>query len=106
MWPSAQSGAGANREGTVHLCIGTATWIGVSTSTFRNDPVKPFWGLNHIDPNKYIIAGEMETGGGALMWFRDALGAGGEAAGDAERPGPAMSCSALRRLESPPAQIS
>jgi xylulokinase len=69
----AQSGAGANREGAVHLCIGTATWIGVSTSTFRNDPVKPFWGLNHIDPDKYIIAGEMETGGGALMWFRDAL---------------------------------
>jgi xylulokinase len=69
----AQSGAGANQEGKVHLCIGTATWIGVSTSTFRNDSEKPFWGLNHIDPKKYIIAGEMETGGGALMWFRDAL---------------------------------
>jgi xylulokinase len=67
----AQSGAAANQEGKVHLCIGTATWVGVSTSTFRNDPVKPFWGLNHIDPKKYIIAGEMETGGGALMWFRD-----------------------------------
>jgi xylulokinase len=69
----AQSGAGANQEGKVHLCIGTATWIGISTSTFRNDPVKPLWGLNHIDPQKFIIAGEMETGGGALMWFRDAL---------------------------------
>jgi len=69
----AQSGAGANQEGKVHLCIGTATWIGVSTSTFRNDPHKPFWGLNHIDPHKYIIAGEIETGGGALMWFRDVL---------------------------------
>jgi hypothetical protein len=57
----AQSGAGANREGKVHLCIGTATWVGISTSTFRNDPQKPFWGLNHIDPQKYIIAGEMET---------------------------------------------
>jgi xylulokinase len=69
----AQSGAGTNQAGKVHLCIGTATWIGVSSETFRNDPKKPFWGLNHIDPNKYIIAGEMETGGGALMWFRDAL---------------------------------
>ena len=69
----AQTGSGSNREGKVHLCIGTATWIGVSTSTFRNDPLKPFWGLNHIDPHKFIIAGEMETGGGALMWFRDAL---------------------------------
>jgi xylulokinase len=69
----AQTGAGANKEGKVHLCIGTATWVGISTSTFRNDPVKPFWGLNHIDPQKFIIAGEMETGGGALMWFRDTL---------------------------------
>lgn len=69
----AQAGAGANQEGKVHLCIGTATWVGISTDTFRNDPDKPFWGLNHIDPNKYIISGEMETGGGALMWFRDVL---------------------------------
>ena len=69
----AQSGAGANQEGKAHLCIGTATWIGVSSAAFRNDPHKPLWGLNHIDPGKYIIAGEMETGGGALMWFRDTL---------------------------------
>jgi xylulokinase len=69
----AQAGAGANREGKVHICIGTATWVGISTATFRNNPEKPFWGLNHIDPRKYIIAGEMETGGGALMWFRDVL---------------------------------
>jgi len=70
---SAQSGAGANRTGKAHLCIGTATWVGVSASSFRNDPHKPFWGLSHIHPEKWVIAGEMETGGGALMWFRDAL---------------------------------
>ncbi|NMC12282.1 MAG: hypothetical protein GYA34_05300, partial [Chloroflexi bacterium] len=69
----AQSGAGANRTGKVHLCIGTATWVGISVDEFRNDPEKPFWGLSHIHPDKWIIAGEMETGGGALMWFRDAL---------------------------------
>ena len=70
---AAQSGAGANRTGKAHLCIGTATWVGISASTFRNDPVKPFWGLSHIHPQKWVIAGEMETGGGALMWFRDTL---------------------------------
>lgn len=69
----AQSGAAANMDGKAHLCIGTATWVGKSSSVFKNDPVKPFWGLCHIDPSKYIIAGEMETGGGALMWFRDVL---------------------------------
>jgi xylulokinase len=70
---AAQSGAGANRDGKAHLCIGTATWVGISASTFRNNPEKPFWGLSHIHPQKWVIAGEMETGGGALMWFRDAL---------------------------------
>jgi xylulokinase len=70
---AAQSGAGANRDGRAHLCIGTATWVGISTSTFKNDPDKPLWGLSHLNPGKYVIAAEMETGGGALMWFRDTL---------------------------------
>jgi len=69
----AQTGSGANAAGKAHLCIGTATWVGVSSSEFHNDPKKPFWALNHIDPDKWIIAGEMETGGGALMWFRETL---------------------------------
>jgi xylulokinase len=68
---AAQTGAGANRDGKAHLCIGTATWVGISASAFINDPEKPFWGLSHIHPQKWVIAGEMETGGGALMWFRD-----------------------------------
>jgi len=67
----AQTGSGANADGKAHLCIGTATWVGVSSNRFHNDPIKPFWALNHIDPNKWIIAGEMETGGGALMWFQE-----------------------------------
>jgi len=70
---TAQSGSGANTAGKAHLCVGTATWVGVSSDVFTNDPVKPFWGLSHIDPEKWIIAGEMETGGGALMWFKDTL---------------------------------
>ena len=78
----AQSGSGANREGKAHLCIGTATWVGVSSTTLRNDPDKPFWALNHIDPDKFVIAGEMETGGGALQWYRNLLG--GEEARQAE----------------------
>ena len=71
----AQSGSGANREGKAHLCIGTATWVGVSSATLRNDPDTPFWALNHIDPHKWVIAGEMESGGGALQWYRNLLGA-------------------------------
>ena len=69
----AQSGSGASAAGKAHLCIGTATWVGVSSKVLINDPARPFWALSHIDPDKWIIAGEMETGGGALMWFRDAF---------------------------------
>ena len=69
----AQVGSGATRAGKAHLCVGTATWVGFSSTLFKNDPERPFWALNHIDPGKWIIAGEMETGGGALMWFRDTL---------------------------------
>jgi len=70
---AAQSGAGANRAGKAHLCIGTATWVGISAAEFKNDPQKPLWGLSHMHPQKWVIAGEMETGGGALMWFRDSI---------------------------------
>ena len=70
---AAQVGAGASGDGKAQLCVGTATWVGFSSSVFKNDPQRLFWGLNHIAPDKWIIAGEMETGGGALMWFRDTL---------------------------------
>jgi len=69
----AQTGSGSNKDGKAHLCIGTATWIGISSNKLINNPEKPFWALNHISPNKWIIAGEMETGGGALMWFKNAF---------------------------------
>jgi xylulokinase len=69
----AQAGSGANADGDAHLCVGTATWVGLTSNRFENDIDKRFWALSHIDPNKWIIAGEMETGGGALMWFRDSF---------------------------------
>jgi xylulokinase len=70
---AAQCGSGANASGKAHLCLGTATWVGLSSRALRNRQQKPFWALKAIDPEKWIIAGEMETGGGALMWFRDAF---------------------------------
>lgn len=89
----AQSGSGANREGRAHLCIGTATWVGVSSATLRNDPGRPLWALSHIDPRKWLIAGEMETGGGALQWYRDLL------AGDEVREAEARGVSAYQVLD-------
>lgn len=68
---AAQVGSGASSQGKAHMSIGTAAWIGLSSDVFKNNPQNPFWILNHIDPDKWIIAGEMETGGGSLMWFKE-----------------------------------
>ncbi|NOY10457.1 MAG: hypothetical protein GXP33_16610, partial [Spirochaetes bacterium] len=87
---AAQTGSGAGGEGMAHLCLGTATWIGVSSGQLYNNREKPFWALQHADHNKYIIAGEMETGGGALMWLREKLlNRGGPAEIDANAKGTA-----------------
>ncbi len=69
----AQVGVGAVGAGKVNLCVSTATWVAVSSARFINDRERPFWILSHVDPKKWIVSGEMETGGGSLMWFRDSL---------------------------------
>jgi len=70
---AAQVGVGAVGAGKVNLCVSTATWVAISSDRFVNDREKPFWILSHVDPKKWIVSGEMETGGGSLMWFRDSL---------------------------------
>lgn len=69
----AQVGAGTARDGSANLYIGTGGWIGVASNTLANDPQLPFWALNHIKPDKWIIAADLDTAGGSLMWFRDQL---------------------------------
>jgi xylulokinase len=69
----AQVGAGAVSPGKVNIMTGTATLVAASVDRFVNDNKKPLWGLCHVDPETWIISGEMETGGGALMWYRDTL---------------------------------
>jgi len=71
---AAQVGSGAVGAGEAHLCLGTASWVGLSSSQFRNNQKNAFWALNHVVPDRWILAGEMETGGGSLMWFRDVCG--------------------------------
>jgi xylulokinase len=68
---AAQVGSGAIGAEEAHLCLGTASWVGLSSSRFIADQEKAFWALNHVMPDRWVIAGEMETGGGSLMWFRE-----------------------------------
>jgi xylulokinase len=66
-------GSGSVREGDSHVCIGTATWIGVTTKEVIIDPHKRYLTMCSGDPEKNILMGEMETGGAALRWLRDLL---------------------------------
>jgi len=70
----AQVGAGTVRDGYANLYIGTGGWVGVASDKLVNNPGQPFWALNHIVPEKWIIAADLDTAGGSLMWFRDQLG--------------------------------
>ncbi|MFX1341970.1 MAG: FGGY-family carbohydrate kinase [Promethearchaeota archaeon] len=66
-------GSGSVRDGDSHVCIGTATWIGVTTKEVIIDPHKRYLTMCSGDPDKNILMGEMETGGAAVRWLRDAL---------------------------------
>ncbi len=66
-------GSGSVKEGDSHVCIGTATWIGVTTKEVIIDPQKRYLTMCSGDPKKKILMGEMETGGAALRWLRDML---------------------------------
>ncbi|RLE63508.1 MAG: xylulokinase [Thermoprotei archaeon] len=71
---SAAVGAGATAHKSTHLSLGTATWIGILTKDVVLDPQMRFVLCCSSDPSKWLIWGEMETGGGAFRWFRDTLG--------------------------------
>lgn len=64
-------GSGSVKDGDSHVCIGTATWIGVTTKDVLIDKQKRYLTMCSGDPEKNILMGEMETGGAALRWLRD-----------------------------------
>jgi xylulokinase len=72
--PAGQIGAGAARPGQAHLSLGTASYFGISLAEPLRDPGRRLGVLCHIDPTRWLLWAEMETGGGALAWWRDVLG--------------------------------
>jgi sugar (pentulose or hexulose) kinase len=72
--PAGQVGAGASRPGQTHLSLGTASYFGVSLDRPLHDPGRRLGVLCHMDPTRWLLWAEMETGGGALAWWRDVIG--------------------------------
>ena len=72
--PAGQIAAGASRPGEAHLSLGTACYLGLTLDRPRTDPGRRLGVLCHVDPTRWLLWAEMETGGGAVAWLRDLLG--------------------------------
>jgi xylulokinase len=72
--PAGQLGAGAAQPGETHLSLGTACYFGVTLASPLSDPGRRLGVLCHVDPQRWLLWTEMETGGGAIAWWREVLG--------------------------------
>ncbi len=72
--PAGQVGAGTARPGEAHLSLGTASYFGISLDRPLPDPGRRLGLLCHMDPQRWLLWAEMETGAGALAWWREVLG--------------------------------
>ena len=79
--PAGQVGAGAARPGEAHLSLGTASYYGITVDEPLRDPGRRLGVLCHMDPTRWLLWAEMETGGGALSWWREVLGGLGRSGG-------------------------
>jgi xylulokinase len=69
-----QIGAGAALPGQAHLSLGTACYFGITLDKPLPDPGRRLGLLCHVDPSRWLLWAEMETGGAAVAWWRDVLG--------------------------------
>ena len=72
--PAGQVGGGGARPGQAHLSLGTASYFGISLDQPLVDPGRRLALLGHVDPARRLLWAEMETGAGALAWWRRTLG--------------------------------
>lgn len=67
-------GTGCTKEGIAHSCMGTSSWISITTEKpIYDDEMKTFtWA--HIVPGYVLPTGTMQCGGGSFSWFKEQLG--------------------------------
>jgi xylulokinase len=67
--PASQIGAGATRDGDIHLSLGTAVYFGIVLDRPRPDPARRLGPLAHVVPGEWLLWLEIATGGAALSWL-------------------------------------
>lgn len=69
----ATCGAGVLTENEGYIYLGTSTWMGLATEKPVLDPLMRTFTFCHIKRGLYFPAGTMQSGGGSLQWFKNAL---------------------------------
>jgi xylulokinase len=67
--PAAQVGSGAVRPGDAHVCLGTSSWLCVTTTKVADLPTHGVFSLPAAAPGTFATVGEMETAGECLDWL-------------------------------------
>lgn len=66
-------GTGCTREGVAHSCMGTSSWISITSREPIYDEQMRTFTWAHIVPGYVLPTGTMQCGGGAYAWFTDRL---------------------------------
>ncbi|MDO4630104.1 MAG: xylulokinase [Planctomycetia bacterium] len=61
-------GSACIREGVANCCLGTSSWISISSPTPIYDPKMTTFNFAHIVPGYVMPTGTMQCGGGSLDW--------------------------------------
>jgi xylulokinase len=81
-------GSGAVLDYQTHLAISTTSWISCPVPTKKTDVLHQMATVPGISADRYLVANNQESGGGALAWLRDCLaGDGGVGASGGAPPG-------------------
>lgn len=66
-------GTGCIREGIAHSCMGTSSWINITTKEPIYDDEMRTFNWAHIVPGYVLPGGTMQCGGGSYSWFNREL---------------------------------
>ena len=70
---SAAVGAGAARDGDLHMTISTTSWISCPMSRKKTDAIHQIATVPGIDSSGYLVVNNQDTAGRSLEWLRDIL---------------------------------
>jgi xylulokinase len=63
-------GAGCTREGIVHTCLGSSSWVSFATNKPLFDQQQRTFNWVHMIPGMYCPCGTMQTAGSSVSWLK------------------------------------